>query len=269
MNTFREIIRDHLRYNRHVFKLAKSDLVRTYRGASLGWAWAIIRPTITILIYYVTFSIGLRQGGKPINGYSYFLWLVSGFVPWFYISNTFTGGAGSIRKYSYLVKKVRYPVSTIPTIVSLSNLVVNCCLVALMLVIFVIGGHPPDIYWLQVPLYIMLSFLLFTAWSLFAGMLSVISKDFMHLVRSVLNALFWFSGILYDTRKVNNRILSFFLRINPVTIITKGFRNSLIYKSWFWEDLRSLRNLGLAYLVIVLLALWVYRRTVRSISDIL
>ena len=268
MNTFREIIRDHLRYNRHVFKLAKSDLVRTYRGASLGWAWAIIRPTITILIYYVTFSIGLRQG-KPINGYSYFLWLVSGFVPWFYISNTFTGGAGSIRKYSYLVKKVRYPVSTIPTIVSLSNFVVNLFLTAILIAIFLIGGHKPDIYWLQLPFYTGVMFLFFTAWSLFAGMLSVISKDFMQLVRSFLTALFWLSGVMYDVLRVNNRFLLSFLRYNPVTYVAYGYRNSFVYKIWFWEDPRYLLNIGIVYAVLVLLALWIYRRTVRSISDIL
>ena len=206
MNTFREIIRDHLRYSRHIFKLAKSDLVRTYRGASLGWAWAVIRPTITILIYYVTFSIGLRHG-KPIGEYSYFLWLISGFLPWFYISNTFTGGAGSIRKYSYLVKKVRYPVSTIPAIVSMSNFAVHLFLTAIVIVIFLIGGHTPDIYWLQLPFYALVMFLMFTAWSLFAGMLSVISKDFMQLVKSTTTALFWLSGVMYDVLRVKNAAL--------------------------------------------------------------
>ena len=77
MNTFREILRDHLRYSRHIFKLAKSDLIRTYRGASLGWAWAVIRPAVTILVYYVSISLGLR-GGKPVGEYTYFLWLIAG-----------------------------------------------------------------------------------------------------------------------------------------------------------------------------------------------
>ncbi len=268
MNTFREIIRDHSRYAGHILKLAKSDLVRTYRGASLGWAWAVIRPTITILIYYVTFSIGLRHG-KPIGDYSYFLWLISGFVPWFYISNTFTGGAGSIRKYSYLVKKVRYPVSTIPTIVSLSNFVVNLFLTAIVLAIFLIAGHKPDIYWAQLPFYALLMFLFFTTWSLFAGMLSVISKDFMNLVKSVTTALFWLSGVMYDVLRVKNAILLSFLRYNPVTYVVYGYRNSLVYKIWFWEDPRYLLNIGIVYAVLLALALWVYRRTIRSISDIL
>ena len=268
MNTFREIIRDHSRYAGHILKLAKSDLVRTYRGASLGWAWAVIRPTITILIYYVTFSIGLRHG-KPIWDYSYFLWLISGFVPWFYISNTFTGGAGSIRKYSYLVKKVRYPVSTIPTIVSLSNFVVNLFLTAIVLAIFLIAGHKPDIYWAQLPFYALLMFLFFTTWSLFAGMLSVISKDFMNLVKSVTTALFWLSGVMYDVLRVKNAILLSFLRYNPVTYVVYGYRNSLVYKIWFWEDPRYLLNIGIVYAVLLALALWVYRRTIRSISDIL
>ena len=151
----------------------------------------------------------------------------------------------------------------------MAEFVVNLFLTAILLGIFIISGHAPDIYWLQIPLYALMSFLLFTTWSLFAGMLSVISKDFMHLVRSTTTALFWFSGILYDAHRLTNKTLRDFLRINPVNIIVEGYRNALIYKVWFWENLNALRNYGIALAILMLLAIWVYRRTVRSISDIL
>ena len=56
-----EIIKDHIQYKQQIFKLAKADLIKTYRGAALGWAWAIIKPAVTIFVYWFTFEIGLEQ----------------------------------------------------------------------------------------------------------------------------------------------------------------------------------------------------------------
>ena len=84
MKILKEIIRDHIQYRKQIFKLAKSDLIKTYRGSALGWSWAIIKPVVTIFVYWFAFSIGLRAG-KDINGYPFFLWLIAGIVPWFYM----------------------------------------------------------------------------------------------------------------------------------------------------------------------------------------
>ena len=66
-----DIIRDHIAYRQQIFKLAKADLIKTYRGAALGWAWAIIKPAVTIFVYWFTFEIGLRAG-KDVNRISIF-----------------------------------------------------------------------------------------------------------------------------------------------------------------------------------------------------
>ena len=52
MNTFKEILNEHIKYREQVLKMAKADLVKTYSGSALGWAWAVIRPVVTILIYW-------------------------------------------------------------------------------------------------------------------------------------------------------------------------------------------------------------------------
>ena len=41
MKDFFEIIKDHISYKQQIFKLAKADLAKTYRGAALGWSWAL------------------------------------------------------------------------------------------------------------------------------------------------------------------------------------------------------------------------------------
>ncbi|MFR2966285.1 MAG: hypothetical protein ACLTK0_07800 [Anaerovoracaceae bacterium] len=51
MNTIKTIINEHLTYRKQIVKLAKSDLVKTYRGSALGWAWAFIKPVVTIFVF--------------------------------------------------------------------------------------------------------------------------------------------------------------------------------------------------------------------------
>ena len=167
MNTVREIFYEHKLYGRQILKLAKADLVKTYRGSALGWAWALVKPVITIFVFWFAFSYGLRVG-STVDGYPFFLWLIAGFVPWFYMSSMITGGAGCIRANAHLVTKMHFPASVVPTFVSLSKLFIHLLLVVIMIIIFSASGHLPTIYYLNIPVYIIMMFVWFTIWALFA-----------------------------------------------------------------------------------------------------
>ena len=137
MQNFINIIKEHIEYKHQIVKLAKADLTKTYRGAAFGWSWAIIKPTVTILVYWFAFAIGLRMA-KDVGQYPFFLWLIAGVVPWFYMSEMITTGANSIRKYSYLVTKMKFPISTIPTFVNISKFIVHLILLLIVIGIFTI-----------------------------------------------------------------------------------------------------------------------------------
>ena len=234
MGTLKEIISEHITYKNQLLKLAKSDIEKTYRGAALGWAWAIIKPAVTIFVYWFAFDIGLRHG-KDIDGYPFFLWLCAGICPWFYMSEMITGGANCLRTYSHLVTKMKFPVSTIPTFVSISSITVNIGLLAIIIGVFMLNGYMPHIYYIQLIYYMACMFFFFTCWAMFAGMISALSKDFLNLVKSMITAVFWLSGILYDPRTINHRWIRILFKFNPVTYLASGYRESMIYKKWFWE----------------------------------
>ena len=128
------IVRDHIDYRKQIFKLAGSDLRRTYRASALGWSWAIIKPLVTIFVYWFAFAVGLRRGGD-IEGYPFVLWLISGIVPWFYMSEMLTLGTECILRNRYLVTKMKYPVSTIPTFTSISKFSVHLILMMITILI--------------------------------------------------------------------------------------------------------------------------------------
>ena len=268
MNTLKEILSDHIKYRGQILRLAKSDIIKTYRGAALGWAWAIIKPAVTIFVFWFAFSVGVRKGA-PIDGYPFLLWLIAGYIPWFYMRDCLSIGSSSIRKYKYLVKRIKYPVDTIPTFVSLSHLIVNLGLQFIMIVMYIAMGFPPTIYYLQLPILIFAMFLFFTAWNLFASMLSAISNDFLNFVKAMTPALFWLSGIIYNANKIDIVWIRKILLFNPVTLIADGYRNTLVYQQWIWEAPNEMRNFIIVTIIMILLAIWAYHKLKKEIPDVL
>lgn len=268
MSTFRIVIDEHKSFKNQLFKLAKSDLIKTYRGAALGWAWAIVKPMITIFVFWFAFTVGLRVG-KTQSGYPYVLWLIAGYLPWFYMSEMISQGSSCIRKYHYLVTKMKFPISVIPTYVGISKLYVHFALLGVTILMFVIFGYYPDVYYLQIPIYMMMMFVFFVVWSLFAGMLSGLSKDFQNFVNACTTALFWMSGIVYDVETIHNPNIRLLLKFNPVTVIATGYRNSFVDKKWFFEDPASLLCFTITLIFFFVLAMWAFKRLRKEIPDVL
>jgi teichoic acid transport system permease protein len=273
MKTLIEIIKDHITWRHQIIKLAKSDIIKTYKGAALGWAWAIIKPLVQIFCYWFAFGIGLKQNGNTYGSCPYVLWIIAGMVPWFYMSEMITQGASVMRTYSYLVTKMRYPISTIPTFVSLSKLVVQLLILVISLIIFAIAGFHSGIYLLQLPIYIILMVLFFMQWSLFSSLLAAISRDFLNLVEAFVQALFWLSGIVWDINAMisptAHPLVAKILMFNPVTFIANGYRNAMVYKIWIWQQPFQFFAFCCVFVLMTVLAVWAYKKLRKEIPDVL
>lgn len=263
-----EIAREHIEWRKQIFKLAKADLIKTYSGAALGWMWAIIKPAVTIFIYWFAFSAGFRSA-KGIEGYPFFLWLLAGIVSWFYISEMVSQGANSMRTYKHLVTKMKFPISTIPTFVSLSKLVVHLILLSIVILIFTFSGRPPSIHIIQLPVYMFLMFVFCTGWCMFASMFGAVSKDFVNLVKAFITALFWLSGIMFNMAKMKSHAVQIFFKLNPISFTVEGYRNCFIHHKWFWQEPKLLGVYLAEMLLMWILAIWAYKNLRKEIPDIL
>ena len=251
-----------------ILYLSKIDLIRNYRGATLGWLWAIIKPVFTIFIYYFTFVIGLRTS-KNMFGYHYFFWLLAGIIPWFFIKDILNQGCDSIRKYSYLVTKIKFPVSIIPTFCTISNFILHIILLILSFVIFIVGKAKISIYIIQLPLYVFLMLLFFNFLNLLLASLTAISKDFGNLVKSFVFAIFWLSGIIWDVSLIDVKWLKQLLILNPVTFIVNGYRNCFIKHIWFFEEPIPFTFFLFITILTIVLSSFIYNKVKKDIPDLL
>jgi teichoic acid transport system permease protein len=188
------------------------------------------------------------------------------------MSDMLTGGANSLRKYSYLVTKVKFPISTIPTFIGLSKFAIHIVLMLIVILVYVIHGKFPDIYLLQLPIYMLLMLLTFTLWAQFASMLASISQDFLNLVKSLTLAIFWMSGIMWDINTIDDMGLPWLktlLMFSPVTFIATGYRNCFIYKRWIWEEPSLFFYSLVTTVILFVLAIWAHKKLAKVVPDVL
>lgn len=249
-----------------LLSLAKNDFKAKYAGSAFGAVWAFINPIITILIYWFVFQVAFSNG--PVEGMPYVLWLVSGIVPWFFFSEAWGGATGALADYSYLVKKVIFPVEKLPLIRILSALFVHFFFVLLIFIIYFAYGYSPALIHLQVFYYIAATFLLVYGIGRITAVLMVFLKDVNNVVGVFVQFGFWLTPIFWDISAIPQNIVWLF-KINPVYYFVQGFRDTFIFDVWFWQHPAQTVYFWVLTAALLLLSNVLFKRLRPHLADLL
>jgi ABC-type polysaccharide/polyol phosphate export permease len=215
-----------------IIDLTRSELKSRFVGSYLGILWAFIQPIIVIIIFWFVFQQGFKT--PPAQGFPFILYLGTGIIPYFFFSDGITTASSSIIEKSFLVKKVVFQISILPVVKLISALVIHVILVLFLFFLFLCYGYYPDLYWLQVPYYIFVLFLLMIGISWITSASIVFFRDINQVVAVLLQILFWTTPIFWSLDIVPSRY-RFLLKLNPLYYIVEGFRDCLMRKVWFWS----------------------------------
>ena len=267
IDTLKSTFKENWQWRKQIGRLAVFELIKKSRGAVLSWAWLFLKPAIFIIVFWFALDIGLRVGDEMDP--PYFLWLIAGLVPWFFMQEMIGTGSDVLHRYPYLVNKLKFPLSGISTLYTLSTLFVHVGLVIGVFLIYLCMGAPIDIHLIQIPFIILIMAFFFNMFSIFASHLSALSKDFSNLIKAFLTPIFWLSGIIYDVTSLNIPWIQNILMFNPVTFFATAFRDAFYYRIWVWENPKALICFGIVFAATFLLTLVVYKRLRMEVSDAL
>ncbi|OYO76331.1 teichoic acid ABC transporter permease [Lachnotalea glycerini] len=215
-----------------VMTLAKSDFRKKFIGSYFGIIWMFIQPIVTVLIYYFVFQVAMKA--RPATDSPYVIWLIPGIVPWFYFNEALMAGTNSLYDYQHLVKKMVFNVSILPSVKILSSMFVHCIFIWIMLIVFLMSGQTPSLWWLQMLYYSGCTTFLLLGLVYFTASVNVVFKDMGQLVNIFLQFGFWLAPIMWDFSMLPSRLHKFF-KLNPFYYIVQGFRDSFVFKVGFWE----------------------------------
>jgi lipopolysaccharide transport system permease protein len=254
--------------NRHIIvELTKNDFRKKYLGSYLGILWAFVHPTVYIVIVWFVFQVGFKT--QPMENFPFVLWMLAGIMPWFFFSDCLASATNSIIENSFLVKKVAFSIGILPLIKILSALIIHFFFIAVMFIIFAIYGYYPSLYNLQVFYYLFATIVLLLGISWLTSSLTLFLKDTGQIISMILQFAFWMTPIFWSPKFLTNKTLNL-IKLNPVYYIVEGYRESFIYKTWFWEK-HSMLNLYFwcVTLFFFFLGAVVFRRLRPHFADVL
>ncbi|MEH7504139.1 ABC transporter permease [Neobacillus drentensis] len=235
MNYVLQIFKEQVSNLHLIFRLAMYEIKGKYQMHYLGALWQFLNPLIQVVIYWFVFGMGIR-GGSPIGDTPFFVWLIIGLIPWFFIAPTINQGSNSIFVKLGLVSKMNFPISVLPTINIVSNafsFIIMLVFLGLILVIYKIN---PGIYILQLPYYLFSLFIFLFAITFLTSTITIVVRDFHFMLQSVMRLMLYVTPVLWDTSALPNGIETV-LKLNPLYYLVEGFRNSLISDVWFFSDI--------------------------------
>jgi lipopolysaccharide transport system permease protein len=250
-----------------ILSLTKRELVGRYRGSFLGLLWTLVTPMVMITIFTIIFAgIFKAKFGASSSQWDYALYLFCGLLPWTAFQEAVQLSTTTIVGHANLVKRVVFPLETLPVSLSLAA-VVNQLFGTLVLV--AAAGllrhefHPTVIY---LPLILIPQLLATFGAAWLVASLGVFVRDIVQGIGLILMAWMYLTPIIYPESLVPEgyrRLINF----NPFTPLVRSYRRIILEgQPPDWQGLAVF----LAFAVVTFLfGYWWFARTRRNFADVI
>src|SRR5882762_3015568 len=250
-----------------IFSLAKRELLARYKGSALGIVWALLTPVVMIAIFTFIFAgiFGARFGASQSH-WDYALYLFCGLLPWTMFQETLQQSATTIVAHANLVKRVVFPLETLPVAQAFSALGNQLFATIALLIATVVIQQQLHVtaLWFPVLLIPQLLFTLGAAWLI--ASLGVFLRDIAQGITLLLMAWMYLTPIIYPESIVPERY-RFYININPFTPLIRNYRRILIDGSA--PDWRGLGYFTAFAVVLFVFGYWWFAKTRKNFADVI
>ncbi len=200
--------------------LAWRDLLVRYKQTTLGLAWCLITPLLSMVILTVVFG---RLAGLPAGDLPYPVLVFAAVLPWQFFSTTLTSSSNSLISNRAMVSKIYFPRIIIPStsmVVSLVDFTVSLGILAGLMAWFDV--QPSWRLLVLIPL-IGLTALTSLGAGYWISALNVKYRDFRHIVPFIVQFGLYISPVGFSSSVVPEKWRLLY-SINPMVGVIDGFR---------------------------------------------
>lgn len=250
-----------------IFSLAKRELLARYKGSILGLIWPFITPAVMIAVFTLIFAgiFGARFGPTG-SSWDYALYLFCGLLPWTMFQETIQQSASTIATHANLVKRVVFPLETLPAaqaLAALGNQLFGTVALIIAAVIIQRNIHGTIVFFplLLVP---QLLFTLGSAWLI--ASLGVFLRDIAQGMNLLLMAWMYLTPIIYPESIVPARF-RMLIDINPFTPLIRNYRR--LFLDGLGPDWWGLAYFSLFSVIVFVFGYWWFARTRKNFADLI
>lgn len=248
--------------------MVRRDLLARYRGSLGGLFWTLLNPLLLMLTYFFVFGVVLRarfEGDPSRSGFV--LYFLAGMLAWLPFSEAAGRAPSVIVEHRNFVKKVVFPLETLPVSLTAGGLVTQAFALAVFLVLLVVlrGTIPVSLIWLPALLVPQILFTLGVCWFL-AG-LGAYLRDLSQVNGFLLTLWFFLTPICYSEISLPPEAMSI-LSKNPLFVLVRGYR-AILLEPGGAPAFSSLWKLWLLSAVVFILGhAWFYRLR-KNFADVM
>ncbi len=262
-----EFIKALIKNRKMVWQLGKSDFKNKFASTSLGSIWGFLQPFIFMATYVIVFQYILKTGSSGND--PYIVWFLPGMAMWMWLNDSIMMASNSIRNYSYLVKKVVFPVDTIPCISIVSSSFVALFLVAVATIVCIVFGYIPNVLMLIYIIFATYCFII--AFTRFTSAVTTIVPDFGNLLGIVMQLFFWFTPIVWNLAMLSeHETLLKLVQCTPFTYLVTGLRQVFIEGNIVTQDFGMYTIVF--WVITIVIFLWgnsIFKRNKKDFADVL
>ncbi|MDD5394040.1 MAG: ABC transporter permease [Thiothrix sp.] len=261
--TERHYWKDLWHYRELFYFLAWRDILVRYKQTTIGFAWALIRPLLTMIVFTLVFS----KLAKLPSDVPYPVLVFAALLPWQFFANAFTDAGASLISNSSMISKVYFPRLVIPTsavIVSFVDFLISGIILAGLMIWY---GFTPDWRIITLPLFIFIAFSAAMGAGLWIAALNVKYRDFRYIIPFVVQFGLYLSPVGFNSNIVPEQWRLLY-SLNPMVGVIDGFRWAILGGNTqiYWPGF--LLSLGLVSLLLITGILY-FRKTEKSFADVI
>lgn len=208
--------------------LAWRDFRVRYAQTTIGIMWAVVQPTISLIILNVVFG---RFAGVETHGIPHTLFTITGLSIWTYFSYVMTNSGNSIISAQGMVQKIYFPRLIIPLSKAFVGLVDFGITILILFILMVYFKFAPSSNICFAPLFIIMGMLAALAIGIWLSALTIRFRDFQHIVPFMVQIGLYATPVAYSIDTISGHLPSWAATIyylNPMAGVIQGFRWSLL-----------------------------------------
>jgi len=218
--TERHYWKDLWRYRELFYFLAWRDILVRYKQTTIGIAWALIRPVLTMVVFVFVFG---KLAKLPSDGVPYPILVFAALLPWQFFSNAFSEAGNSLISNANMISKVYFPRLVVPAsavIVGLVDFLISGVLLAGLMLWY---GVAPDWRIVTLPLFLAVAVVAAMGAGLWIAALNVQYRDFRYIIPFVVQFGLYISPVGFSSAIVPEQWRLLY-SLNPMVGVIDGFR---------------------------------------------
>lgn len=251
-------------YRDLLYMLIRREIIVLYKQTVLGFAWAVFRPFVQMVIFTLVFGKLLNVQAAMAEGVPYAVFSYIALVPWTYFAVALNASTSSLVSNVQFLNKVYFPRLIIPITPVIAKLLDFFIAFVILIALLVFYGIVPGVGVVFIPVFILIMIMTALGAGLWLSALSIQFRDVQQLMQFLAQLLMYAAPVIWPISYMPEKYL-FAYGFYPMVGVIEGFRSALMGTPIEWT---LVLNGGFTSVVLFVTGAMYFRSKEEKFADV-